>query len=173
MRQVPALIAFLAACALLSPAQKPSADPLTLLNHMEGSWILRGTIAGKQTTHDVEGRWVLRHEYLELHEVSREKNAQGEPAYEAIALVSWDPTANQYDCLWLDSSAGGALSSQVTCRATPSDDSIPFVFTISPSESIHTTLTYRKATDSWQWLIDNDANGKIERFADVTLSRIK
>ena len=158
-------------CAASSPAQSASPDPQQLLDHLTGKWILRGTIAGGPATHDVEAHWVLRREYLEVHEVSREKDASGDPAYEAIVLVSWEPKSNQYACLWLDSTAGGALSSQTTCRATPAGDSIPFLFTLSPSERIHTTFTYRKATDTWQWLIDDEANGKTDHFADVTLTR--
>ena len=173
MRQISAVILCLVACALSSLAQNQSSDPLKLLDHLVGKWVLKGTIGGKQTTHDVQARWVLRDEYLELHEVSREKDANGEPAYEAIVLVSWDAKVNRYACLWLDSTAGGALTSQTICRAMPSGNSIPFIFTISPSESIHTTFTYRNATDTWQWLIDDQANGKTERFADVALSRIK
>jgi hypothetical protein len=173
MRQISAVILCLVACALSSPAQNQSPDPLRLLDHLAGKWVLKGMIGGKQTTHDVKARWVLRHGYLELHEVSREKDVNGEPAYEAIVLVSWDPKVNQYACLWLDSTAGGALTSQTNCRAMPSGDSIPFIFTISPSESLHTTFTYRNATDTWQWLIDEEANGKTDRFADVTLLRIK
>ena len=80
------------------------------------------------------------HEYLELHETSRDKDAQGGPAYEAEILVSWDPKLNQYACLWLDSFERGALTSPVTCRANPSGITIPFVFTISPADSIHTTF---------------------------------
>jgi hypothetical protein len=173
MRRISAVLLFLVASALPSPAQNQPADPVKLLDHLAGAWVLNGTIAGKQTTHDVQARWILRHEYLELHEVSREKVATGEPAYEAIVLVSWDAKVNQYACLWLDSTAGGALTSQTTCRATPSGDSIPFIFTISPSESIHTTFTYRNTTDTWLWLIDDESNGKTTRFADVTLSRMK
>jgi hypothetical protein len=173
MRKILAVILCLAALALASPAQNRSSDPLRLLDRMVGHWVLNGTIGGKQTTHDVQVRWILRQEYLELHEVSREKDAKGVPAYEAIVLVSWDAKANQYACLWLDSTVGGALTSQATCRAVPSGDAIPFIFTISPSESIHTTFTYRNATDTWQWLIDNETNGKTHRFADVVLSRIK
>jgi hypothetical protein len=164
-------------CLILSSssalAQTQPRDPSSLLNHLAGNWLLKGQIAGKQTTHDVEAHWVLRHEYLELHEVSREKNAQGEPAYEAMILVSWDPKVNQYACLWLDSTAGGALTSGVACRAIPSGDSIPFVFTISPSESIRTTFSYHESSDTWQWLIDNVSSGKPERFANVELSRLK
>lgn len=164
---------WLVACALSSAAQSRSSDPLQLLNRLAGDWVLTGTIGGKQTTHDVQARWVLRREYLQIHEISREKDAKGEPAYEAIVLVSWDPKANQYACLWMDSTAGGALTSPVTCRAMPSGDSIPFLFTLSPSESIHTTFAYRRATDTWQWLIDDEANGKTDRFADVVLGRKK
>jgi len=145
---------------------------LKLLDRLAGNWVLTGTIGGKQTTHDVHAGWVLRREYLQIHEISREKNANGEPAYEAIILVSWDPKANQYACLWMDSTAGGALTSPVTCRATPAaDDSIPFVFTLSPTESLHTTFAYRRATDQWRWTIDDQTNGKTDRFADVALSR--
>jgi hypothetical protein len=173
MRTILAVCLSLASYSSLALAQNQARDPSSLLDHLAGSWLLKGRIAGKQTTHDVQAHWVLRHEYLELHEVSREKAGHGEPAYEAIILVSWDPKVNQYTCLWLDSTAGGALTSQVTCRATPSGDSIPFVFTISPSESIHTTFIYREATDTWQWLIDNVANARSDRFADVELSRVK
>ena len=163
------LIAF----GLSSPAENPSPDPVKLLDHLAGNWVLNGMIGGKQTTHDVHARWVLRREYLEVHEVSREKVASGEPAYEAIVLISWDPKSNQYACLWLDSTAGGALTSQAACRATPSGKAIPFVYTLSPTESLHTTFTYRDATDRWQWTIDDESNGKTDRFANVTLSRAK
>jgi hypothetical protein len=162
-----------AACALAASAQSQSPDPIHLLDHLAGNWVLTGTIAGKQTTHDVQAHWLLRREYLEIHEVSCDKDAHGEPAYEAFVLVSWDAKANQYACLWMDSTAGGALTSPVTCRATPAPDSIPFLFTLSPSESLHTTFRYRKAADTWQWTIDDEKDGKTERFADVELARKK
>jgi hypothetical protein len=133
--------------------------------------VLKGTIAGKPTTHDVDAHWVLRHEYLQVHEVSREKNAQGEPAYEAIILISFEQKSNQYACLWMDSTAGGALTSPVTCRANPAGQAIPFLFVLSQSESLHTTFTYNKAADTWQWIIDDEKDGKTDRFADVTLSK--
>jgi hypothetical protein len=163
----------IAAWAAVGQAQSRASEPLSLLDRLAGNWVLEGTIAGKQTTHDVQAHWVLRHEYLQLHEVSREKAADGEPAYEAIVLVSWDPKANQYACLWLDSTDGGGLTSQTVCRATPSGDSIPFIFTISPSVSLRTTFTYERVTDTWRWVIDNEANGKTDRFASVKLARAK
>ena len=42
-------------------AQKPAMNsPLDLLDHLAGQWVLQGTIAGKQTTHDVQAEWVLK-----------------------------------------------------------------------------------------------------------------
>jgi hypothetical protein len=146
---------------------------MKLLDSMAGDWVLKGMIGGKQTTHDVEARWVLRHEYLRIHEISREKDSKGEPAYEAIVLIGWDGKTHEYVCLWLDSTSGAGLSSGVMGRARESGDAIPFVFTISPSESIRTTFNYERASDRWQWIIDDMTNGKPDQYADVELSRKK
>lgn len=173
MRQTWFAVLLLVGCTSSLPAQNQPSDPLQLLDHLAGSWVLTGTIAGKHTTHDVQARWILHHEYLEIHEISREKATSGEPAYEAIVLVSWDSKANEYACLWLDSTVGGALTSKVKCRATPSNDAIPFVFAMSSTESLHTTFRYRRAADSWRWIIEDEANGKTSRFADVELSKTK
>ena len=156
------------ACHAQGPAMNST---LELLDHLAGQWVLQGTIGGKQTTHDVRVDWVLKREYLRLHEVSREKDAKGDPAYEAIVFVSWEPTTQEYACLWLDSTAGGGLSGKGIAHGKKSGDSIPFLFTISSSDAIHNTFVYDRAVDTWKWLIDNESNGKSERFADVRLSR--
>jgi len=40
--------------------------------------------------------WVLNHQYVQLHEVSREKNTGGSPQYEAVVLIGLDAAKNQY-----------------------------------------------------------------------------
>jgi len=154
-------------------AQEPATNSaLELLDHLAGQWVLQGTIAGKQTTHDVQADWVLKREYLRLHEVSREKDAKSDPAYEAIVFISWDPKTQEYICLWLDTTAGGGLSAQGLGHGKKSGDSIPFLFTIS-FDLIHNTFVYDRGADTWKWLIDDEANGKTERFADVKLVRAR
>jgi hypothetical protein len=154
-------------------AQGPVTNaPLELLDHLAGQWVLQGTIAGQQTTHNVQADWVLKREYLRIHEVSQEKDAKGDPAYEAIVFVGWDAKTQEYACLWLDSTSGGGLSAPGIAHGKKSGDSIPFLFAISPSNSIHNTFVYDRATDTWKWLIDDETNGKSERFADVKLSRV-
>ena len=160
-------------CGSLSAEPEIPSASMALLNHLAGTWILRGTIAGKPTTHDVQGTWVLNHEYLQLLETSREKNASGSAAYEAIIYIGWDSKAQQYVCLWLDSTSGDGLSSDVIARAKQAGDSIPFVFKLSATDQIQTTFSYDKATDSWQWVIDNIDNGRTQRFADVKLTRVR
>jgi hypothetical protein len=109
----------------------------------------------------------------QLHEISREKNASGGPAYEAMVYIGWDAKAQQYARLWLDSTSGDGLSSGVIARAKQAGDSIPFIFALSASDQIHTTFSYDKVADSWLWLIDDAVNGHTQRFADVRLNRVR
>jgi len=145
-------------------------DPAQLLDHLAGNWVMRGTIGGKQTTHDVEAAWVLNHGYLRLHEVSREKDSSGKPLYEAMVFMNWDPKAQQYACLWLDSTGPGGLSAEGIAHGKQAGTSIPLLFTISPNDSLHTTFTYNESQGTWQLLIDEDNQGRIDHFADVTLT---
>ncbi len=171
MRTVRIILLFVLACVATLSAQTPTLKPSQLLDRLTGKWVLKGTIDGKPVTHEVEANWILRNEYLEVHEISREKDAAGRSAYEAIVLIEWNERSNQYTCLWLDSTSGGALSSNVPCKAAPAEDSIPFLFTLSTEESIHTTFAFRKTSGTWHWTIDDVSKGKTVRFADVDLSR--
>src|SRR5438477_8888405 len=146
-----------------SPAQH---GPLS--DRLVGKWVMQGTIGGKETSHDVDADWVLNDGYVRLHEVSREKDPNGLPAYEAIVFISWDERSHEYLCLWLDSTSNSGLSNGVIGRARPDTDKIPFLFKIKTNETFHTTFLYDKNSDSWQWIIDDETDGKIRPFARVT-----
>jgi hypothetical protein len=83
-------------------------DPL--LDHLVGSWLLRGDIAHEQVTHSVRAQWVLAPQYIQIHETSQTKAADGAPEYDAIVYIGWDPDLKQYSCLWLDSTGGNGLA---------------------------------------------------------------
>ena len=144
-----------------------------LSDQMIGDWVLQGRIGKKETTHDVKAEWVLNHEYVRLHEVSREKNEKGAPAYEAIIFVEWNPKTSEYLCLWLDSTEGGGLSAEGIAHGKPEADRIPFLFKGSGDESTKNTFIYDKSSGTWQWIIDNISGSKSERFADVRLTKKK
>ncbi len=160
-------------CILFS-ASAFSQSPAThngLLDHLAGQWVLQGTIAGKETTHDVSADWVLRHQYLQMHEVSREKDSTGQAAYEAIVLFGWDQKRGEYGCLWLDITGGWSFTDQGIGRGRPQGNEIPFLFTFPDSVYFHTTFVYDGKNDSWKCLMDDDEKGIRKAFARLTLTR--
>jgi hypothetical protein len=115
------------AAAYFSVSAQQTTFQDSLLDHIIGKWVLHGTIAEKETTHDIVAQWVLGHQYLQLHEVSREKNTTGEAMYEAIVYIGWDQNTKQYACLWLDITGGGGLSAQAIGHAELSGDKMAFL----------------------------------------------
>jgi hypothetical protein len=143
----------------------------SLFDHLAGTWVLRGTIAGQQTTHDVDAQLVLNRGYVRLHEVSREKDAKGGPAYEAIVFVSVDQKSGEYSCLWLDSTGSEGLSAAGIAHGRASGNSIPFLFRSVNGDVFHTTFIYLPGEDAWQWEMDGESGGTLQPFARVTLTR--
>ncbi len=134
--------------------------PDSLFPRLIGRWVLRGTIARQQTVHDVTFEWLLGREYLQMHEVSRMPALNG-TTYEAVVLFGRDPQTGVYACMWLDNTAPAAFDPQGIGRG----------FHYTATDSFHTTFVYDRATDSWQWHMDNDSSGVRRPFARVTLTR--
>ena len=132
------LLAAMSAAALVHGQQPLLQD--ALLDHFLGHWVLEGTIAGKQTTHDVDAEWVIGHQYLRIREVSRERNAQGEPAYEATVHIGWNQASGEYGCVWLDTYGG--LAAVSLGKAKRNGDQIPFLFQ-DKDDNFHTTFVSR------------------------------
>ena len=151
------------------PAQ--ALPPDSVFHRLIGHWTLRGTIAKQQTTHDVTFTWMLGREYVQMHEVSRERAANGTPAYEAVVLFARDPKSGEYAALWLDNTGVSAFEPAGIGRGAVAGDSIPFLFHYSPTDSFHNTFVYRRPTDSWEWHMDNDSSRVRKPFARVTLTR--
>lgn len=166
--------ALLVALALLSaPAtvRCQGLHPDSLFPRLVGHWVLRGTIARQRTVHDVSFEWLLEHEYVQMHEVSRERSPDGTPAYEAVVLFGRDPKTGAYACLWMDNTAAAAFPPEGTGRGTVAGDSIAFLFPYTTTTSFHTTFVYHRPTDSWEWHMDNDSSGVRKPFARVVLTR--
>jgi hypothetical protein len=171
VRALTALAAMLAAAPLPAQSAAPAAPADTLLDHLIGSWVLEGPMAGRQVVHDVTFSWVLGREYVQLHEISRERTATGAPAYEAIVYIMRDPSTGQYACLWLDNTAASPFDPRGVGHAVAAGDSIPFVFRDSPTDGFRNTFVYERASDTWQWHLDNEHDGALKPFARVTLRR--
>jgi hypothetical protein len=154
--------------AFSASAQQPTFKD-SLLDHFVGKWILRGVIAGKQTTHDVVAEWVLNHQYMKIHETSREKNEKGLPAYEANVYIGWDQPSSEYACVWLDDY--GDVNTQSLATAKRSGNEIPFLFKYKDGSSFHTTFAYNQKDNFWEWRMDAEHNGSMDPFARVKLTK--
>lgn len=156
------LLSWATACA-----QQPTLrDPL--LDNLIGKWVLTGTIGRKQTTHDVNIRWTLNHQFVEIHEVSREHENHS-PQYEAWVFLGWDSTKDQYIVHWIDVFGGGF---SLKGHGAKQENAIPIVFE-SREGSFHTTLTFEQSTGTWSWRMDNEQNGNLQEFARLKMVRKK
>jgi hypothetical protein len=154
-----------------APLRAQSLHPDSLFSRLAGHWVLRGTIARQPTTHDVDFTWMLGREYLQMHEVSRERGADGRPSYEAVVMFGRNPATGEYATLWMDNTASSAFDPAGTGHGFVVGDSIPFVFDYTPATKFHTTMLYHGARDAWEWHMDNDSAGVRRPFARVTLTR--
>lgn len=166
IRKLAAVLCFVATPALAQQATFHDA----LLDHLAGQWVLAGEIAHKQTTHDVTATWVMNHQYLEVRETSREKNADGSPFYDATIYIGWDESTKHYVCVWLDDY--GSISTQSLGYAVRDGDSIPFVFQDRDDASkFHTTFSWQGG--NWTMNMDQGPDGQIKPFARTTLTPAK
>jgi hypothetical protein len=169
--RVPITVLLAVACLLLvvpweaASAQQPTLrDPL--LDNMIGKWVLTGTIARKPTTHDVSVRWVLNHQFVEIHEVSRDKR-DGSSQYEAWVFLGWDSVQQRYVVHWIDVFGGGF---SLRGYAPKQENSIAIVFE-SGDGTFHTTFSFEPSTRNWSWAMDNEQGGKLREFARLKMIR--
>lgn len=151
-------------------AQQANASP-ALFDHLVGRWVLRGDIAGQRTVHDVDADFVLNRGYVRFHEVSREKDKKGAPAYEAIVFVSVDAKTGEYNLLWLDTTSNAGLTGNGIGHGKATGRSIPFIINPGTPDEFHTTFEYEPANDTWKWIMDGITDGKPHAFARLTLTR--
>ncbi|HEY6971813.1 MAG TPA: DUF1579 family protein [Candidatus Angelobacter sp.] len=170
LRAAPLNVAVIICASACLFGQQPTLQD-SLLDSLVGKWVLTGTVGNTPTTHDVEIRWVLNHQFVQIHEVSREKRAgsQAEPQYEAIVLLGWDANKKQYVVYWTDVYGGGFSVRGYAAKMT---SSIPIVFK-SDDGNFYNTMDYDQSAGTWRWTMDNEKNGVKEPFARLTLKRKK
>ena len=161
------------ACLLISVSAvaQESTFQDELLDHFTGEWVLQGMIAGGERTHDIDAEWILGHQYLRFHEISREMTADGVPEYEASVHIGWVESLDQYACMWLDSTGGGGLIGEGIGHAERNGDELAFKFNMGEETVFHTTFTYIRESDSWEWRMDAETNGEFRPFARNTMTR--
>jgi hypothetical protein len=146
--------------------------PDSLMDRLTGEWVMAGKIGNEQVTHDVHVDWILKRQYIRIHDVSREKDADGELAYEAWIHIAWDKENGEYVVMWLDNTGTTNFAAEGVGHGKPDGDRIPFVWKSADGSGILNTFAYDRASDTWSWTIDNvDKSGTPSPFARVTLKR--
>jgi len=101
--------------------------------------------------------------------VSRENNGKGEPQYDATIYIAWNETTKDYACVWLD--VYGGLNATSIGVASPKEDELLFVFKDEKGEvSFKNDFVYDTKTSTWEWRMDNIANGVAKPFGRVKLT---
>lgn len=101
-----------------SAAQSPPEWRDTLIDHMAGTWKLEGQVMGRDAHHDVKADWVLRHQFLRIHEKTSADAPKSEEAYEAIWFLGYDPVSERYLLHLMDVLERDSRKRQVTEAAT-------------------------------------------------------
>ena len=169
MKQLLIVVTIFATLAL-NAQQPPVNSPL--LDHLAGKWLMQGTLGKQPMTHEFEAEWVLQHHYLRFHEVSRVKNENGQPQYEATVFIGWNEKTKQYGLTWMD--VYGGASSQSIGLAPAKDNELAFVFTDEHGETDFTnTFTYDPKTNTWDDKLDNVEKGVAKPFARFKMTKIQ
>ena len=171
------IIAILATLLSYFPPSGYAQDSVTpivnsVLDKLEGEWVMTGTIGNEEVTHDVYVDRILKRQYVRIHELSREKDADRGPAYEAWIHIAWDKENAEYVVMWLDSTAATNFAPKGVGHGKPDGDRIPFIWKLADGSGIHNTFKYYSASDTWTWEIDNvDKSKKASPFARLLLKR--
>jgi len=142
-------------------------DPL--LNKMVGKWKVGGTIRSRPIEQSVEARWVLNHQFLQVHEMGAPSPKTDGPAYEATVMIGYDHTSERYVAHWMD--IYGGRFSETLGYGVQSEDQIEFVFEYGDGP-FRTTFRWLSDKNQWQWLMrTKDNRGQWVEFASLTLTR--
>ena len=139
-----------------------------LLDSMVGLWRLRGKFEGQAVDHSVEVRWVLHHQFLEIHEKDVNPPKGNDVPYDALIFVGYASASQHYVAHWLDVFGGGAETLGYGKRA---GSTLEFDFEY-PGQPWLTTFRWNAAPKTWQWLMRaKDKQGQWKETADMTLAQ--
>src|SRR5690349_7407380 len=134
------MLAALLLVASAGPVSAQSLHPDSLFDRLAGRWVLRGVIHRQPTVHDVTFSRVLGREYLQMHEVSREKNPDGSPQYEAVVFFGRNKATGEYGALWMDNTGTSDFSPAGTGHGSVQGDSVPFLWNYTAETRFHNTF---------------------------------
>jgi hypothetical protein len=137
-------------------------EPQTLLSRMIGTWDLTGEMEDVPLRQEVEARWVLGNQYVEMRCRSVLLSEPGTQPYEAIYLIGYHAPSGQY-VLHLFDTFGVALR-PVPGMGRREGNSIPFVFAYDQGPFLN-RFTWDPETDAWDHELVDQSEGQPHQFA--------
>lgn len=135
-----------------------------LIANMEGQWTVTRQIRGTTIKNELNATWALAHQFLQVHM----KDTQVPSRYEALVLVGYVYSSQEYVAHWTDSF--GAKFSAIG-RGKRSGNSIEFRFEY-PYGPFFNTFTWDPVAKTWQLRMENQlSDGTRKLFAIDTLQR--
>jgi hypothetical protein len=135
-----------------------------LIENLAGDWKLTRKIRGKEVTNSVTAKWVLNHQFLELHMV----DAADPPEYEAIVLIGFSYSDKRYVAHWCDTFGGKYSAIGYGKRA---GETIEFAFQY-PDGPFFNTFSWDAKLKEWTCRLENSSKDcKRSLFAEDSLRR--
>ena len=156
------LAALLLGCASIGLAQEDGEGTIfkdAFLDKLVGEWQLTGVVAGDSVENTLEAKWVLNHQFLQLH--YRDVNVPSQ--YEALVYIGFNHAKQRYVVHWLDVFGGGY--SETLGFGRRDKQSVTFVFE-SPEGLLHNTFQWLPEQKGWRLVIkQQDKSGAWQVFA--------
>ena len=138
-----------------------------LLDKMVGAWRLSGQFEGQPINHSVEVRWVLNHQFIEIHEKDLNQPKGTDVLYEAMVYLGYEATSGRYVAHWLDVFGNGSPTLGYGKRT---GSTLQFDFEY-PGQPWLTTFRWNAAPNTWQWLMQRKTKqGPWQETANMTLA---
>jgi hypothetical protein len=134
-----------------------------LLDHFVGKWDVSATVHGEKFTLDREAEWVMGHQYLRIHEKSREDIPWLKVPFERTLFIGYNHRYKRYVVYEL--SVHGS-DSEGFSYAVRSGNELKFEYKID-ADVIANVFTWEPASGSWNFQVRPVIAGKEQKpFTD-------
>lgn len=143
-----------------------------LLDRLVGNWSVSGRMGKRIVDHVCDVRWVLNHQFLQLHylDVSPVSEQDRHSKYEALVFIGRDNMSERYVGHWLDI-FGGRFSETLGYGTRMGENAIMFLFEY-PDGPLRNTFTWNQTDGTWSSkIVQKDARGRWTEFLSETLTR--
>lgn len=146
-----------------------------LLEHLVGKWDVSATVYGQKFTLDREAEWVLNHQYLRIHEKSREVIPWLKTPFERTIFIGYNHLKKRYLVYELTVHGGdGPIEPEGFSYGERTGNELKVVLKLSPGVLIHQRFTWDAESGSWRFHGRGVIDGKEqEPHVDQRATRVK